>query len=542
MAEENLKKIKYLSFEGGGGKGVAYLGAVRGLEKKFNGGKLPLFNLLQRTLYKKNDKELKRRVETYIAPEDQTKKNLVGVSGTSAGAITAFMLAMGMSYNEMYAVFNTPDKVFNKQFYMKIKKPFTIPPLPTPIPTILTPPYTIDSSLSSDTIPISFFEQLFEEYKDYPVTRMWQTALKDDRLEGKLSYVKHKDYSANLGSSYLQLGGLIENFLIDKKNDPITRKIFDINAGKHIYGLLHGRGIFSGAAAREVIFSSLMRKFLFEKIGVRNKDPKKVTFEDFFLMTGVDLVVTGTNLSTQEPKLFSIYHTPDFPVIEAVSISMNLPFIFRPVYINGPVKFYKDPDYNLSYRGLYSDGGIITNLPFRVFYTLKNISISKTQAGVKREVVKEIPVCAFDYEDRFNTKYSERKWTLGFILIDQSPKEIDQERIFTNELKFRIKDDAFNLYNAFFFRGSSGQFDKEERITRKIELNITGLHLTDFASANLNDVRNNMAEYREKEEYRDESGNIRYKIVDRKEKMSLLKKKRIEEAEKKTSDHIEDFL
>lgn len=524
MAVSNLKNIKYLSFEGGGGKGVAYLGAIQGLEEQFYGASKPLFNVVQRTLHKKSDEEIRRRVALYNNPLDQTKKNLVGVSGTSAGAITAFMLAMGMTYAEIYQVFNDPDKVFGKKFEMTIKKPFTFP---------IIPPYTTRTSLSEDTIPISFFEQLFKEFRTHPVTRMWQLENVNNRLKGNLTYVKHKDYTSDIGSEYLQIGGLVENFLVDEENDPIVRKIFDVNAGEHIYGLIHGRGIFSGSAARELVFSSLMRRFLFSKLGVTGRDPREVTFEDFFYLTGVDLVLTGTNLSTQEPKLFSVYHTPDFPVIEAVSISMNLPFIFRPVYINGAVKFSGDDAYNRPYRGLYADGGIITNLPFRVFYNLQSIILKK--GG--RIVETGVPVCGFDYEDRFNQEYSDMRWTLGFVLEDQSPKEIDQDRIFTKELKFRLKDDGLNLYNAFFFRGSSGQFSRDEAATRKIQLNITGLSLTDFASAKLNDVRGNMAKFSEYRNYEAKDEIINYEM-----KMSALKVKRIEEARQTTNDFIRSSL
>ena len=35
MTKIDLSKIKYLAFEGGGGKGLVYLGAVKSLEEKY---------------------------------------------------------------------------------------------------------------------------------------------------------------------------------------------------------------------------------------------------------------------------------------------------------------------------------------------------------------------------------------------------------------------------------------------------------------------------------------------------------------------------
>lgn len=66
------KKIEYLTFEGGGGKAIAYLGAIRVLEKI---GILP-----------------------YIKGNEESLK---GIAGTSGGAITSFFLAMGLNADEI---------------------------------------------------------------------------------------------------------------------------------------------------------------------------------------------------------------------------------------------------------------------------------------------------------------------------------------------------------------------------------------------------------------------------------------------------------
>jgi Patatin-like phospholipase len=73
----NPDEIRYLALEGGGGKGFAYLGALQVLEKL------------------------------------KVMEHIDGVSGTSAGAITALMIAMGMTAEE---IDNELKNDFNKFF------------------------------------------------------------------------------------------------------------------------------------------------------------------------------------------------------------------------------------------------------------------------------------------------------------------------------------------------------------------------------------------------------------------------------------------
>ncbi|MBK8498824.1 MAG: patatin-like phospholipase family protein [Flavobacteriales bacterium] len=95
----DLGTVSYLTFEGGGGKGLVYVGAIAALEHMLNPdfkprfrdsfgvdlGQVPsdLMTLTDRPLYNIN-----------LHP---SQRPFAGVSGASAGAITALFLAMGMS-------------------------------------------------------------------------------------------------------------------------------------------------------------------------------------------------------------------------------------------------------------------------------------------------------------------------------------------------------------------------------------------------------------------------------------------------------------
>jgi len=121
-------------------------------------------------------------------------------------------------------------------------------------------------------------------------------------------------------------------------------------------------------------FSKMIAGYLDKKIleythGLLVSSPNggDLTFELFNRFTGIDLVVTGTNVTKHRPSVFSKRHTPKFPVAEAVAISMNLPFLFKPVYVeaNVPInKYNRNAD---DYHGYWVDGGVLNNLPLHAF-------------------------------------------------------------------------------------------------------------------------------------------------------------------------------
>ncbi len=97
-----FNEIEYLTFEGGGAMGGAYLGALCAIQdidakmghKKFPGLKEPLEG---------------RTPDTKIGSEDSTIK---GVSGSSIGAIFGLCVAMGYTAEQINARLIT-DKIMN---------------------------------------------------------------------------------------------------------------------------------------------------------------------------------------------------------------------------------------------------------------------------------------------------------------------------------------------------------------------------------------------------------------------------------------------
>ncbi|GGP05905.1 patatin-like phospholipase family protein [Nonomuraea glycinis] len=141
----------------------------------------------------------------------------------------------------------------------------------------------------------------------------------------------------------------------------------------YLNNLLLDRGLFSGFAAR-TFFQSMMSRHLGRRLlaaagryPARVQPPEQIGFATFYELTGVDLVITGVNISKGIPAMFSRRLTPDFPVVDAVTIFMSLPILFKPAYVEAEVPvtaFNPDPQ---AYQGFWVDGGVLNNVPMYAF-------------------------------------------------------------------------------------------------------------------------------------------------------------------------------
>lgn len=291
---ENLKpkhltpgEVQYLTFEGGGGKGVTFLGAIRELE------------------------------HVKVLPIKRGGP-IRGVSGSSAGAITALMLAMGMDSSQLGDLLFAPEK-----------------------------------------------QELFLNFFWESRTGVLRTVRDNepgswDLLANPSAWRRAKD----LGSTVALLPWIPEEILLKAAlgwfmsgsvYKPITDQLTK-SMGMYVANLLCDRGLFHGLGVR-TFFEIHIGNALGDALGKRHLVPGKLNFEQFFEITGVNLVVTGTNISRQRPAYFSALHTPMFPVAEAVAISMNIPVLFKPVVIESPDEL----------AGFWVDGGLLNNLPIHAF-------------------------------------------------------------------------------------------------------------------------------------------------------------------------------
>lgn len=310
-------EIQMLALEGGGGKGAAYLGALGVFAD-------PTVGLFRAT----SD----GRTEGAVLDKSRIKK----IAGSSAGAITATLVACGYSLQEIHQIVTSPHL---RSFYdlpNKLERPRVGRNLP---PAIFTEPSLIN-------------------------TRVGPFAEGEHDLA-----LRRREDSEGVAKASLLVSRVIRDLIRRKRINPLTLPtvlqfllgydgsgLEDQALPGYVRNLLIDFGFMSGKGAREIIDSLIAQKTI--KNGTTTQS---VTFEQFFKIHGVELMLTGTRLETGTSHYFSRTTTPTFRVADAVRISMSIPVLFKPVVI-------QDGDFpGEGLAGTWVDGGTIVNLPIHAF-------------------------------------------------------------------------------------------------------------------------------------------------------------------------------
>ena len=175
-------------------------------------------------------------------------------------------------------------------------------------------------------------------------------ALRAVGLLGAIKYLEELDILKNIKQYVGTSAGSIISFLIIigynssdiinliyNKVDFLTD--FDFN---NLTNILEDYGIDDCSRNKKILEEYLSKKI--------NKN--KITFLEFTKKFGINLIVTGTNLTTRQTDYFNVDNYPDMNVIDALLISSCIPLIYKPI------------EYN---NCLYIDGGIYDNLPLKYF-------------------------------------------------------------------------------------------------------------------------------------------------------------------------------
>ena len=327
--------------EGGGGKGVAYLGAIQYLQEELE--LLPI-----------------RPGET---------NQIQGIAGASAGAISALYLSMGFTVQDVAKELNNSRQFLEffddpqPSWYRAVDKqnhPEKRGNLPTINPADA-------AQVLQERIESLSVESLL-------IGRVTPLLTQGGALVGGLGGATFGAIQglAILGLWYYLKGSIFKDKL---KDQPIAQQI-NSDFYKYIYNVLYDGGLFPGFKVREFfqnLISNQMLYLEFRRTGefvvsaeVRTRF-REMSFKEHFEKTKVKLFITGANISSHSSLYFSVDHTPDFPVAEAVAISMNLPILYKPVEVDaipGKSRFVPDPQI---YKGLWVDGGLLNNLPIHAF-------------------------------------------------------------------------------------------------------------------------------------------------------------------------------
>lgn len=92
-------------------------------------------------------------------------------------------------------------------------------------------------------------------------------------------------------------------------------------------------------------------------IFIDRKTCPKITFLEFQQKFKKRMILTGTNINTHQTEYFSPDTTPNMRILDAVRISISIPFLFSAIELNG---------------NFYVDGGVTDNYPLQ--YCLKDFT------------------------------------------------------------------------------------------------------------------------------------------------------------------------
>jgi predicted acylesterase/phospholipase RssA len=338
--------IRYLALEGGGGKGIAFLGAIQALEA---------LDVLRYTTGPAAFVPPDGRFR-WASPEIDAGRRLVpgggiaGISGASAGAITALLLSCGYNASDIRRIMVS----FDFDSFFEGPRPRKVPRLVVdgrpeqydgavevvgeepPAPKEFEPFLLLLALLGSGR---GFGRGLPPELSGGPGSEQVESLKQNIWFSFlTLTPLAVRDYARQSGISLPKAGEvLLDDFL------PADL------------------GFFSGTTARR-----FLAELIAYKMPLRNGTPQyNASFRDHARWFRNKLVVTGTNLESEKSGLFSVDTTPNMPVADAVRISMSLPLVFKPLVIRpehfGPIDL---PDW---LEGVWVDGGYLNNLPLHVF-------------------------------------------------------------------------------------------------------------------------------------------------------------------------------
>jgi hypothetical protein len=147
-------------------------------------------------------------------------------------------------------------------------------------------------------------------------------------------------------------------------------------------------GLFPGHQARGFFAEALAAKFP----SVGGKPNFNACFQTHFDFFEVRLAVTGTNLETGKSEIFSVDTTPNFPVADAIRISMGLPLVYKPLVIREKELGDMLPKW---VAGAWVDGGYLNNLPMPAFDHAKAANDGPDTLGLRLEEDQRLAIETF---------------------------------------------------------------------------------------------------------------------------------------------------
>ncbi len=208
-------------------------------------------------------------------------------------------------------------------------------------------------------------------------------------------------------------------------------------------------------------FHKWVGRHIEEKLG----DPN-ATFKNLQEAGRPDLYVYGTNLSTHFGEVFSVEHTPNIRIADAVRISMSIPLFYAAV--------------RNARNDVYVDGGVLNNFPIKLFDRMKYISSENQPKTARKTDYYDEENQSFLKKHPKNSPYIYNKETLGFRL--DSKQEIAVFRYGAEPQHEKI-DDLFDFLIALaktILESQGNMHLHEDDWHRTIYIDSLGVKTTDF--------------------------------------------------------------
>jgi NTE family protein len=264
-------------FEGGGAKGSAFVGALRALKER-----------------------------------GHTHRRLIG---TSAGAITATLLAAGYEADDMLAAVNEK---------------------------LRDPEGNEITDSAGNPVP------LFSTFMDVPKSADFDQAMRDQSVTAEIFRRIHLPFLPN-------------SVWADRH---VLNAMLDDAHYRQLFAFVECGGLFAGDN-----FLNWLRKKL-DAIGQKtgNGVTSSDTFKQFFDNTQTDLSLVATDTTNNEMLVLNHRTAPQLPVAWGVRMSMSIPFVWREVPWQREWGTYRGDDKQMEAGkgNIIVDGGVLSNFPIRL--------------------------------------------------------------------------------------------------------------------------------------------------------------------------------
>lgn len=223
----------------------------------------------------------------------------------------------------------------------------------------------------------------------------------------------------------LVLGFSVDEALVFLKGNFILNKFHDLDLDELVsFNIFETYGFDSG---KNII--GFLQNALFLKLKV-----KDMSFIELTKTTGKNLVVGVANITKQQSEHFSVDTTPELSIIQAIRMSISLPFVFTPVlykesyYVDGgiyesfPTSYlekFKDPlkDTLGICTSSQSKNNVITNILDYVTVLFGSIVDKANEVAVTNAKIKTIEI-AIEEQDTFGVSLTNMNFDITEDLIN----------------------------------------------------------------------------------------------------------------------------